>query len=234
MIDRREGRSTVVTWLVVAALGLVLVLGGGPQAAAEPAPDPAPADTAPAETPDTTPPAEPEQPEQPEESDDGSSFPWGVVLAIAVVLVAVAALLTWSSDRSDRRRRATVTVDQRLDGLISRCRWAVDHGVYAVLQAPDAATRASAWVALDAQLRSVETDIARATGPLDPDAVSALARLGSAIAAMRGTLAGAFQSQGTSGEAALDATVAESTARAVLARRDDVDRALLDVERTRR
>lgn len=231
MIDRRGARSVMVT-----VVSVLLVVGGARTVSAEPAPDEPPPDTAPAETaPAETTPSETPDTVPDGSGDDGSSgdFPWGILLGLGIGLVVVVALASWSSERSAQRRRAAISTGRQLDAVVSRSRWAVDHGVYAVLQAPDPATRASSWVALDAQLRSIEAEIGRAPGPFDPSVVQALARLGAAIAALRGTLAGGIQQRTGAGEPIAEATIAESVARATLARRNEVEAALRELEMVR-
>jgi hypothetical protein len=147
-----------------------------------------------------------------DETDEGVSPWWFVLLALAVLV----GIIWWVMARSARSRKAEAEL---LAGLESRGRWAVDHGVGALIGAGDPAATQEAWSRLNATL----VDMA---GEVRTLAHSTPADQGSVVIALRDAVASLQGAAESHARARLAGDPSPTTAEAVFAARDRLSQAL--------
>jgi hypothetical protein len=162
------------------------------------------------EEPSATSSAEAAAPE--DESEEGLN-PWWLVLLALVVLVGI---IWWVLARSARARRAEAEL---LSGLQSRGRWAVDHGVGALIGAGDPAATQEAWSRLNATLVDMAGEVRALASSTPADQGAAVIALRDAVASLQG----AAESHA---RARLTGDPSPTTAEGVFAARDRLSGAL--------
>jgi len=151
-------------------------------------------------------------PDAAEEDDEGISPWWLVLLGLVLLGAIVWALLA----RSARRRREE---QELLDRLDARGRWAVDHGVGALIGAIDPAATQQAWSGLNATLVDMAADVRTLAQQTPADQGAAVIGLRDAVAALQG-------SAESHARARLSGDPSPATAEAVFVARDRLSQAL--------